>query len=81
MNFLLNYKNGLRLTRDSNSYRDKALRDTLICGLKSKAIHRNLLEKIDLNLKKAVDIAVGIGLIEKEITQLANESPVHKVTS
>ena len=54
-------------------YRDEALRDRLVCGITSQTIQRKLLGVADLTLKKAVDIAVGMELTEKEISEISGE--------
>ena len=57
-------------TCEFSGYRDEALRDRLVCGISSQTIQRKLLGEADLTLKKAVDIAVGMELTDKEITQI-----------
>ena len=56
-------------TCEFGNYRDEALRDRLVCGINSKATRRKLLGEAELSLKKAVDIAVGMELTDKEINQ------------
>lgn len=46
-------------TCDFGAFRDEALRDKLVCGLRDKSIKRKLLGEEDLPLKKAIQIAVG----------------------
>ncbi|KAK2566246.1 hypothetical protein P5673_009718 [Acropora cervicornis] len=58
---------------------DEALRDRLVCDITSQTIRRKLLGEADLTLKKAVDIAVGMELTDKEITQISAVQQVHKV--
>lgn len=65
-------------TCEFGGYRDEALRDRLMCGISSQTI-RKLLGEADLTLKKAVDIAVGVELTDKEITQISGDKQVHKV--
>ena len=57
-------------TCEFGGYRDEALPDRLVCGRTSQTIRRKLLGEADLTLKKAVDIAVGMELTDKEITQI-----------
>ncbi|KAK2567973.1 hypothetical protein P5673_007873 [Acropora cervicornis] len=59
--------------------KNDALRDRLVCGITSQTIRRKLLGEADLTLKKAVDIAVGVELTDKEITQISAVQQVHKV--
>ena len=68
-------------TCEFGNYRDEALRDRLVCGVNSKATRRKLLGEAELSLKKAVDIAVGMELTEKEINQFSNDKPVNRVES
>ena len=44
-----------------------------MCGITSQTIRRKLLGVADLTLKKAVDIAVGMELTEKEISEISSE--------
>ena len=66
-------------TCEFSGYRDEALRDRLVCGISSQTIRRKLLGEADLTLKKAVDIAVGMELTDKETTQISAVQQVHKV--
>ena len=50
-----------------------------MCGITFQTIRRKLLGEADLTLKKAVDIAVGMELTDKEITQISAVQQVHKV--
>ena len=51
-----------------------------MCGITSQTIRRKLLGVVDLTLRKAVDIAVGMELTEKEISEISSElKPVQKV--
>ena len=50
-----------------------------MCGISSQTIRRKLLGEADLTLKKAVDIAVGMELTDKEITQISGDKQTHKV--
>ena len=67
-------------TCEFGGYCGEALRDRLVCGITSQTIRRKLLGVVDLTLKKAVDIAVGMELTEKEISEISSElKPVQKV--
>ena len=63
----------LAKTCEFGGYRDEALRDRLVCGITSQKIRRKLLRVVDLSLKKAVDIADGMELTEKEISEISSE--------
>ena len=51
------------------TFLDKALRDRLVCGLRSKTIQNRLLTEKDLTLTKALDLAVGMEAAAKEVTE------------
>lgn len=77
--FLARWKK-LAETCKFGGYCGEALRDRLVCGITSQTIRRKLLGVLDLTLKKAVDIAVGMELTEKEISEISSElKPVQKV--
>jgi len=59
-------------TWEFETYRDEALRERLVCGMNYKVTRRKLLGEAELSLKKAVDIAVGMKLTDKEINQFSN---------
>lgn len=59
-------------TCDFGGYRDEALR-LVVCGITSVTIRRKLLGVADFILKKAVDIAVGMELTQKEISEISSE--------
>ena len=46
-------------------YLDEALRDRLVCGLHSESIQRKLLAEVDLTLKRAVELAQGMEVLQK----------------
>lgn len=48
----------------------EALRDRFVCGLASRAIQKKLLSESDLTLERAMKIAVGMEMAEKETTKL-----------
>ena len=78
--FLAKLQN-LAETCEFGNYRDEALRNRPFCGRNSKATRRKLLGEAELSLKKAVDIAVGMELTDKEINQFPNDKQVNKVES
>ena len=49
---------------DFGEYLDQALRDRLVCGLRSEATQEHLLSKSDLTLKRALEIPIG-GITEE----------------
>ena len=61
--FTTHLKPGLR-------YLNKALRDCLVCGLRSEAIQRCLLSETDLMFSRAFEIAQGMEVTEKNAQQL-----------
>ena len=46
-------------TCDFKAFLDEALRDQLVCNLKSEAIQKCLLTEAELDLKKALEISHG----------------------
>ena len=60
-------------TCNFGGYCDETVSDRLVCGITSQTIQRKLLGVADLTLKKAVDIAVGMELTEKEISEISRE--------
>lgn len=59
------------------------LRDRLVCGLLNEQIQKKLLTVADLNLTKAIEIAVAMETASKDAIELRNASgtstPVHKM--
>ncbi|XP_028660385.2 uncharacterized protein K02A2.6-like [Erpetoichthys calabaricus] len=49
---------------------DDALRDRLVCGLRSEGLQKRLLTEANLTLQKAIEIAVSMELAAKEAQQL-----------
>lgn len=47
------------------NYLEEALRDQLVCGLKSEAVQRKLLSEGDMKLNKAVEIAQNMEAVQK----------------
>ena len=63
-------------------YRDQALRDRLVCGLRSENIQKRLLSEADLTLARAVEIAQGMEAAHQN-TQLMKgkmEGAISRVT-
>ena len=63
-------------------YRDQALRDRLVCGLRSESIQKRLLSEADLTLARAVEISQGMEAAHQN-TQLMKgkvEGVISKVT-
>ena len=59
---------------------NEALRDRLVCGLRSENIQRRLLAEKDLSLQKAVDIAQGMEAADRNAKALKGpNSAIHKV--
>ena len=52
-----------------------ALRDRLVCGLKSESIQRKLLSQRDLTLTQAVDIAKGMEAATRDSHELQGQAP------
>jgi hypothetical protein len=60
----------------------EALRDTLVCGLKSEAIQKKLLSERDLDFDGAVRIATAMETAEKDTLSFAgNTEPVYYMKS
>jgi len=51
-------------------YLEEALRDRLVCGLRSEAVQRRLLSEKDLKLKAAYDIAVSMETASRQASEL-----------
>ena len=62
---------------DFKEYLSEALRDRLVCGLRSEAIQRRLLSQKDLTLESAYDIALS----EETASQRASELQVSVKTA
>ncbi|XP_062566348.1 uncharacterized protein K02A2.6-like [Saccostrea cucullata] len=60
----------------------EALRDRLVCGLRSEAIQKKLLSEADLTFEKAKRIATAMETAEKDtLSFTGNSTPVHYVKS
>ena len=55
---------------------EEYLRDRLVCGLNSERVQQKLLATQDLNLKKAMDIAIGFETASKEARSLQSSGGV-----
>ena len=63
-------------------YLDEALRDRLVCGLRSESIQRKLLAEVDLTLKRAVELAQGMEAAERNAKALkGGETMVHRIAT
>ena len=61
---------------------DEALRDRLVCGMRSQGAQRRLLAEPDLTLDKALEIALAMEAAEKNIQQLnSTELSVQRVST
>ena len=61
-------------------YLDEALRDRLVCGLRSKITQRRLLTIADLKLSDTIEIAQGLETTERDSAQLhANDAATESV--
>ena len=61
-------------TCEFGGYRDEAIRDSFVCGLRNRAIQRKLLGEADLTLKLAVEKACATELTDRETSALQGES-------
>jgi hypothetical protein len=50
---------------DFESYLEQALRDRLVCGIRNENIQRRLLAEADLSLMRAVELAQGMEVAER----------------
>ena len=67
---------------DFKSYLNEALRDRLVCGLRSESTQRRLLAEKDLSLQKAMEIAQGMEAADRNTKSLKGSTPaIHKVRS
>ena len=61
---------------------NEALRDRLVCGLRSEAIQRKLLTEKDLKFAKALEIAQGMEAVDRDTLQLkGSEAAIQQVTA
>ena len=61
-------------TCEFGAYREEAIRDRFVCGLRSQAIQRKLLAEATLTLQTAVEKAVASELTEKEASGFHGDS-------
>ena len=62
-------------------YLEQALRDRLVCGIRSENIQKRLLAEAELTLKRAVEIAVGMEAAEKTTKSLKEEvTPIQQIS-
>lgn len=67
---------------DFGNFLNQALRDRLVCGLKNELIQKRLLAEVDLDLKKATEIALAMEMAAKHTTEIMSKPvvPVNQVT-
>ena len=63
-------------TCDFKAFLDEALRDQLVCGLRSEAIQKRLLTEAELDLKKALEISQAMEAATKQTMELQGATPV-----
>ena len=63
-------------TCDFKGFLDEALRDQLVCGLRSEAIQKRLLTEADLDLKKALEISKAMEAATRQAMELQGATPV-----
>ena len=65
-----------RLSRDFafQGHLEEALRDQLVCGLRSPSIQKRLLAEADLTYAKAVDLALGMEAADKNLLHAASST-------
>ena len=64
------------------AYLDEALRDRLVCGLRSETTQRRLLSEADLTLQKAVDLAQSMEAADKNTKSLkTTDPPLHQISA
>ena len=69
---------------DFKGFLHEALRDQLVCGLRSEAIQKRLLTEADLDLKKAFEISQAMEAATRQAMELQGATPVdsaHYVTN
>ena len=66
----------LAKTCDFKAFLDEALRDQLVCGLRSEAIQKRLLTVADLDLKKALEISKTMEAATKQTMELQGTTSV-----
>ena len=65
---------------DFKTYLNEALRDRLVCGLRSESIQRRLLAEKELSLQKAMELSQGMEAANRNAKSLKGTSPaINKV--
>ena len=60
---------------DFAEFLDSALRDRLVCGIRSESAQKRLLSEADLTLKKAMELAQGMEAADKNAKSLKESDP------
>ena len=58
---------------------DDALRDRLVCGVRSEAVQRRLLTETDLTFKKACEMCVTMATAARDVKQFQPGTQVHRL--
>ena len=66
----------LAMNCEFGDYLKEALRDRFVCRLHSEATQKQLLTKVDLTFKRAVEVGKGIKIADKKSQQLKQAEPV-----
>lgn len=62
------------------AFLDKALREWFVCSLRTQSIQKRLLSEATLDLKKVLEVALGMEVAEQTAKHMHIESPgVHRV--
>ena len=69
----------LAITCEFGTYREEAIRDRFVCGLRDRTIQRKLLAESSLVLQSAVEKACAAELTEKKTSVVHGDSVVKKV--
>ena len=62
-----------------NNTGDDMIRDRLVVGINNIGIQRKLLSEMDLTLRKAISIAIGMEMATKEAAEMSGASEIHGV--
>ena len=61
-------------------YLEKALRDRFVCGIRNEGIQRSLLTEKNLTLARAIELAQGMEMAEKNVQSFkGTEAPIQKI--
>ena len=64
------------------AYLEEALRDRLVCGLRSEGVQKRLLTYTDLTLAKAVEVAQSMDTAERDTQEIrSTELTIQKVST